>query len=129
MHHIGTSTTLEEAPHWNKHHIGTSSTLEQARHWNKHHIGKQAALVDRIPASLTCTKNGVQPKYRKSFKSERRYCKECKVSYSLQLFNIRNCNMDECRFVIPTMNQQRSLKLNHVKFKNSAVNSNCWQGA
>ncbi|KAF2348153.1 hypothetical protein FHG87_021091 [Trinorchestia longiramus] len=34
----------------------------------------------------------------KATKTKTRYCKECKASYSLQLFNIRGCNMDECRF-------------------------------
>ncbi|KAF2352851.1 SGNH hydrolase-type esterase domain [Trinorchestia longiramus] len=31
-------------------------------------------------------------------KAKTRYCKECKATYSLQLLNIRGCNMDECRF-------------------------------
>ncbi|KAF2344967.1 Endonuclease/exonuclease/phosphatase, partial [Trinorchestia longiramus] len=35
---------------------------------------------------------------KKATKAKTRYCKECKASYSLQLFNIRGCNMDECRF-------------------------------
>ncbi|KAF2347941.1 SGNH hydrolase-type esterase domain [Trinorchestia longiramus] len=35
---------------------------------------------------------------KKSFKSEIRYCKECKATYSLQLFNIRGCNINKCRF-------------------------------
>ncbi|KAF2351052.1 hypothetical protein FHG87_018194 [Trinorchestia longiramus] len=34
----------------------------------------------------------------KATKAKTRYCKECKATYSLQLFNIRGCNMDECRF-------------------------------
>ncbi|KAF2346487.1 hypothetical protein FHG87_022758, partial [Trinorchestia longiramus] len=34
----------------------------------------------------------------KATKAETRYCKECKATDSLQLFNIRGCNMDECRF-------------------------------
>ncbi|KAF2343598.1 hypothetical protein FHG87_025646, partial [Trinorchestia longiramus] len=34
----------------------------------------------------------------KATKAKTRYCKECKASYSLQLFNTRGCNMDECRF-------------------------------
>ncbi|KAF2343862.1 SGNH hydrolase-type esterase domain [Trinorchestia longiramus] len=34
----------------------------------------------------------------KATKAKTRYCKECKASYSLKLFNIRACNMDECRF-------------------------------
>ncbi|KAF2364605.1 hypothetical protein FHG87_004644 [Trinorchestia longiramus] len=34
----------------------------------------------------------------KATKAKTRYCKERKASYSLQLFNIRGCNMDECRF-------------------------------
>ncbi|KAF2357264.1 hypothetical protein FHG87_011979 [Trinorchestia longiramus] len=34
----------------------------------------------------------------KATKAKTRYCKECKATYSLQLFNIRGCNMDESRF-------------------------------
>ncbi|KAF2348937.1 hypothetical protein FHG87_020307 [Trinorchestia longiramus] len=34
----------------------------------------------------------------KATKPKTRYCKECKATYSLQLFDIRGCNMDECRF-------------------------------
>ncbi|KAF2362073.1 hypothetical protein FHG87_007170 [Trinorchestia longiramus] len=34
----------------------------------------------------------------KATKAKTRYCEECKASYSLQLFNTRGCNMDECRF-------------------------------
>ncbi|KAF2346826.1 hypothetical protein FHG87_022418 [Trinorchestia longiramus] len=34
----------------------------------------------------------------KATKAKTRYCEECKASYSLQLSNIRGCNMDECRF-------------------------------
>ncbi|KAF2359351.1 hypothetical protein FHG87_009886 [Trinorchestia longiramus] len=34
----------------------------------------------------------------KASKAKTRYCKECKATYSLQLFNIRDCNMEECRF-------------------------------
>ncbi|KAF2350362.1 hypothetical protein FHG87_018885 [Trinorchestia longiramus] len=34
----------------------------------------------------------------KATKAKTRYCKKCKASYSLQLFNIRGCNMDECCF-------------------------------
>ncbi|KAF2362038.1 hypothetical protein FHG87_007202 [Trinorchestia longiramus] len=34
----------------------------------------------------------------KATKAKTRYCKECKATYSLQPFNIRGCNMDECRF-------------------------------
>ncbi|KAF2347848.1 hypothetical protein FHG87_021395 [Trinorchestia longiramus] len=35
---------------------------------------------------------------KKATKGKTRYCKECKASYSLQHFNIRCCNMDECHF-------------------------------
>ncbi|KAF2349103.1 hypothetical protein FHG87_020139 [Trinorchestia longiramus] len=34
----------------------------------------------------------------KAPKAKIRYCKECKATYSLQLFNIRSYNMEECRF-------------------------------
>ncbi|KAF2343808.1 hypothetical protein FHG87_025436 [Trinorchestia longiramus] len=34
----------------------------------------------------------------KATKTKTRYCKECKATYSLQLFTRRGCNMDECRF-------------------------------
>ncbi|KAF2345901.1 hypothetical protein FHG87_023341 [Trinorchestia longiramus] len=34
----------------------------------------------------------------KAIKAKTRYCKECKATYSLQLFNIKGCNMDEYCF-------------------------------
>ncbi|KAF2345385.1 hypothetical protein FHG87_023858 [Trinorchestia longiramus] len=34
----------------------------------------------------------------KASKAQTRYCKECKATYSLQLFNIRGCSMEECLF-------------------------------
>ncbi|KAF2343983.1 hypothetical protein FHG87_025261 [Trinorchestia longiramus] len=35
---------------------------------------------------------------KKASKAKTRYCKECKATYSLQLNNIKGCNMEECRF-------------------------------
>ncbi|KAF2368253.1 hypothetical protein FHG87_000991 [Trinorchestia longiramus] len=34
----------------------------------------------------------------KASKAITKYCQECKATYSLQLFTIRGCNTEECRF-------------------------------
>ncbi|KAF2358621.1 hypothetical protein FHG87_010629 [Trinorchestia longiramus] len=38
------------------------------------------------------------PNTGKATEAKTRYCKQCRATYSLQLFNIRGCNMEECRF-------------------------------
>ncbi|KAF2354855.1 hypothetical protein FHG87_014392 [Trinorchestia longiramus] len=35
---------------------------------------------------------------KKASKAKTKVCKECKATYSLQFFNMRGCNMEECRF-------------------------------
>ncbi|KAF2361426.1 Reverse transcriptase domain, partial [Trinorchestia longiramus] len=60
----------------------------------------------------------------KAAEATTRYCKECKATYSLQLFNIRGCNMDECHFCYFKQESAAIIENNNVQFRNSADNLN-----